>query len=263
VSEHLCFAHKLKEMKQRVSIYIIGLLSSPVKSFSSTNRQAFTSTIMANNMDKQTAKTAKLWDRFADGYSKQPIKDEEAYQKKLKVTQSYFKPTDSVLEFGCGTGSASIIHSPYVQKILATDISPKMIEIAQKKATDAGVTNVEFKQESINKLQLPEQSQNVVLGMSILHLLDNKEEAMRKVHSWLKPGGYFITSTICISDMGTSSQLFMKSVFPVAKFFGMVPSVYCFTKTELKESLKNNGFDIVYEWQPNKDAATFLVGKKK
>lgn len=217
----------------------------------------------ANSMDKQTAKTSAIWDRFADSYSKSPIKDEEAYQKKLNVTQSYFKPTDSVLEFGCGTGGTSIIHSPYVNKILATDISSKMIEIAQSKATEAGVKNVEFKQASMEDLQLPKQSQDVVLGMSILHLLDDKEEAIRSVHSWLKPGGRFITSTVCIGDMGASTRFFMNNIFPAAKFFGVVPSVYCFTKTELKESLKDNGFDIEYEWQPKSDAALFLVAKKK
>lgn len=246
-------------MKPRIAISFLSLLTSPAKSFSSTNVPR----AMTNTDDKKIAKTAKIWDRFADGYSKSPIKDEEAYQKKLKITQSYLKPTDSLLEFGCGTGGTSIIHRPYVKNILATDISPRMIEIAQEKAAEAGVNNVEFKAASIDTLQLPASSQSVVLGMSILHLLDDKEEAMRKVHTWLKPGGLFITSTICIGDMGASTQFFMKSVVPVAKLFGFVPSIYSFTKTELKNSLEENGFDIEYEWQPSSDAATFIVGRKK
>ena len=36
--------------------------------------------------------STKFWDKIADKYSKQPIADEAAYQKKLQVTQGYFKP---------------------------------------------------------------------------------------------------------------------------------------------------------------------------
>lgn len=36
--------------------------------------------------------STKFWDKIADKYSKQPIADEASYQKKLQVTQGYFKP---------------------------------------------------------------------------------------------------------------------------------------------------------------------------
>ena len=90
-------------MKPKIAVIFVGLLSSPAKS-SSSPRSAFTRTgasIMPNADEKGAAQTAKVWDRFANGYSKQPIKDEEAHQKKLAATQSYFKPTDSVLEIRC------------------------------------------------------------------------------------------------------------------------------------------------------------------
>ncbi len=36
---------------------------------------------------------------------------------------------------------------------------------------------------------------DMVLGLSILHLLENKAEVMAKVHRMLKPGGVFVAST--------------------------------------------------------------------
>ena len=75
-----------------------------------------------------------FWDRIAERYSKRPVADEAAYQKKLQVTREYFQPDMAVLEFGCGTGSTTITHSPYVRHIRAIDISSKMIEIAKGKA---------------------------------------------------------------------------------------------------------------------------------
>ena len=39
-----------------------------------------------------------------------------------------------LLELGCGTGSTTITHAPYVKYILAIDISSKKIDLAQGKA---------------------------------------------------------------------------------------------------------------------------------
>ena len=87
----------------------------------------------------------KFWDKIAERYSKKPVADEAAYQKKLEVTRSYFHFEMKVLEFGCGTGSTAIAHAPYVKHILAIDISSKMIEIARAKAAADKVKNVTFK----------------------------------------------------------------------------------------------------------------------
>ncbi|MEO0688531.1 MAG: class I SAM-dependent methyltransferase, partial [Cyanobacteria bacterium J06649_11] len=136
--------------------------------------------------------SAKFWDKTAEKYSKDPIADEAAYQRKLQVTQEYFKPDMEVLEFGCGTGGTAIIHAPYVKHIRAIDFSSNMIEIAKAKAEAENIKNITFEQSNIDELNLSDGSLDVVLGMSILHLLANKEEVIRKVHRMLKPGGIFV-----------------------------------------------------------------------
>ena len=57
------------------------------------------------------ATSARFWDRIAERYSKSPVADEAAYQKKLQVTREYFRPDMEVLEIGCGTGSTAIVLS--------------------------------------------------------------------------------------------------------------------------------------------------------
>ncbi len=86
-------------------------------------------------------RSSQFWDRHAAGYAKRPVDDETIYQKKLKITQGYLKPDMEVLEFGCGTGTASIIHAPFVRHIRAIDMSAKMLAIARGKATTGNVTN--------------------------------------------------------------------------------------------------------------------------
>ena len=162
---------------------------------------------------------AKFWDKIAERYSKRPIADEAAYQKKLQVTREYFRSDMEVLEFGCGTGSTAIDHAPYVKHIQAIDISSKMIEIAQGKADANNIENVTFRRSTIDELSMNDQTLDAVLGLSILHLLDNKEKVIARVHKILKPGGIFVTSTPCLGD----TMKYFKIIAPIGKFFGFLP----------------------------------------
>ncbi|NEQ43098.1 MAG: class I SAM-dependent methyltransferase [Leptolyngbya sp. SIOISBB] len=189
--------------------------------------------------------SAKFWNKVADGYAKQPIADEAAYQKKLQVTQEYLQPSMNVLEFGCGTGSTAIVHAPYVQHIRAIDFLANMIAIAQEKAAAQNIPNVTFEQASIDELSVPEGTYDAVLGLNVLHLLANKEAAIAKVHNLLQPGGVFITSTICLGD----TMAWFKLIAPVGKALGLFPLVKVFTINDLAKSLTDAGFAIDYQWQ--------------
>lgn len=203
-------------------------------------------------------RSAKFWDRIAERYSKQPIADEAAYEKKLKITQGYFKPDMEVLELGCGTGSTAIIHAPYVKHIRAIDISSKMLEIAQAKADAKNIDNISFEHSTIDDINIEDRTLDVVLGLSILHLLENKEEVIARVYRILKPGGVFVSSTVCLGDMTRLLRL----VLPIGRFFGLAPLVKVFTAKELEASLVDAGFAIDYLWQPDKGKVVFIVAKK-
>ena len=202
--------------------------------------------------------SAKFWDRMAGFYSRKPVADEESYQRKLKVTQEYLKSDMDLLEFGCGTGSTALVHAPYVNHIRAIDCSGNMIKIARKKASEAGVENVSFEKSDIMDLMVPDDSLDVVLGLSILHLLDNKEEVISKVWRMLKKDGLFVSSTMCLGD----KMAYIKYFAPVGKAIGLMPGINIFTRSNLEASLTDVGFTIDHNWQPSADKATFIVAKK-
>ncbi len=202
--------------------------------------------------------STKFWDKIADKYSKQPIADEASYQKKLKVTQDYFQPDMEVLEFGCGTGSTAIIHAPHVKHIRAIDISSAMIKIARDKAKAQDINNITFEQLTIEELEVEDCTYDAVLGLSILHLLEDKESAIAKVYKMLKPGGIFVTSTTCMGD----AYSWFKLIAPIGKALGFFPLVRIFTAQHLIDSLSDGGLAIDYQWQPSKDKAIFIVAKK-
>ena len=205
-----------------------------------------------------SARTSRFWDRMAQRYAAQPIADEAAYETKLEVTQGYLKPHMEVLEFGCGTGSTALRHAPYVRHIRAIDFSGRMLDIARAKARAQGVANVTFEQADIGPLAIEDSSLDVVLGLSILHLLDNRDEVIAKVHRSLRPGGLFVSSTTCIGD----DMKILGLVAPLGRALGLLPVINVMTRDELRRALTGAGFSIEHDWQPGKGKAVFIVARK-
>ena len=172
---------------------------------------------------------AASWNKLADKYSRRPVADEAAYQKKLEVTRKYFQP------------------------------DMEMLEIAKDKAKAAGIDNVTFETLSVDALDVPDASIDAVMAHNILHLLEDKERAIADINNMLKPGGVFVTSTACIGDM----MLLLRLIVPVGRFLRLFPLVKVFSVAELKDSLENAGFEIDYEWQPKKRAAAFIICRKR
>mgnify|MGYP001811629952 FL=1 len=199
----------------------------------------------------------KFWDRIAKRYEKKPVGDEAAYQRKLATTREYFRPDMEVLEIGCGTGSTAIAHAPYVAHIRATDISEKMIEIAKGKATEAGVQNVTFEALAIEDLGVASESVDAVLALSLLHLLEDKEAVIARIHEMLRPGGIFVSNTVCLAD----HMKWFRFVAPIGHWLGVFPLLRIFSRDELEAGITNAGFDIEHEWQPDK-SVVFIIARK-
>ena len=208
---------------------------------------------------REMDRTTRFWDRIAERYARQPIADEAAYQKKLEKTREYLRPDSLVLEFGCGTGSTSILHAPLVAHIEAVDISPKMLEIARAKAESAEVANVTWTRSSIEAFDPGERHFDVVLGLSILHLVQDREAVMRKVHNMLVPGGIFVTSTACIGGRWR----FLELILPIGRLLGVLPMVQFFTPAELEASFQAADFELEHRWQPAKDKAVFIGARRR
>lgn len=202
--------------------------------------------------------TNAIWDRVAERYARKPVPDEDVYRKKLSITQGYFTPDMDVFEFGCGTGTTAVIHAPFVRHLRAIDVSAKMLEIAENRAAKAGVDNVTFEQAAIDDFEAADESYDVVLGLSILHLVADKEAIIAKVRNMLKPGGVFVSSTACLGD----KLWFFKYIEPIGRRLGLMPMVKVFTVKELEDSLTDAGFEIDHHWVPNKGHTAFFVAKK-
>ncbi len=210
--------------------------------------------------------SATFWNSLAKRYAMSPVADEESYQEKLRITRGYFEPNMEVLELGCGTGSTAITHAPYLKHIRAVDFSSKMLEIAATKAATAKIDNISFERSSVDGLSVADSSMDAVLGLSLLHLLDDKEAAIAKVYRMLRAGGVFVTSTSCIAGTikpWSLSAVFFHLILPIGGFLRLLPRVKSFTSEELEESLTNAGFAIDHRWLPGEGTSVFIVAKKE
>lgn len=201
---------------------------------------------------------SRFWDRLAKRYSRHKVGDEASYRRKLEETRAYLTPASEVLEIGCGTGTTALSHAPFAKHIHAIDFSSKMLEIARGKASAAGIINVDFEQVSIDGLDVPDGSLDMVMAHSILHLLAGWETAILRSFAMLKPGGVLVTSTTCLGD----GMAFLRIVAPVGAVLGVFPVLAIFKRAELTASIRAAGYLIETEWQPGKGKAVFIVARK-
>ncbi len=198
-----------------------------------------------------------FWNRLARTYSRQKIADQAAYEAKLEKTRAYFTPDSEVLEIGCGTGTTAVLHAPHVRHIRALDFSKNMIAIARGKAHAAGVNNIDFEIGSVDDLDAAPESYDVILAMSILHLLDNRREVIARLFELLKPGGVLVSSTVCVQKSGLFG-----AIVPVGRALGILPTLNFLHKDSLLAEFRAAGFEIEHEWLPGKGLVLFAVARK-
>lgn len=202
--------------------------------------------------------SAEFWDRVAPGYSKQPITDTKSYARKLATTQALMRPNMQVLEFGCGTGSTALEHAPHVAEIVATDVSAAMIGIGREKAEQAGIDNVSFRQSGVEDFEAPDGSYDMVLALNLLHLLPDPTAALANIHRLLKPGGVFISSTVCLADQ----MWFLRPVIPILQWVGKAPYVSFLKANNVLREIAAAGFEEQEHWTHGRANSLFSVANK-
>ncbi len=199
-----------------------------------------------------------FWNLIAKSYAQKPVEDEASYQRKLRETQALLHKGMDVLEVGCGSGSTALTHAPFVRHIRATDYAPKMIEIAQAKARAANITNVSFEAKCLESLEATKSRYDVVFALSLLHLLEHRAAGISRIHRLVKPGGLFISSTVCAGEM----KGIAKTLLPLGSALRLLPLVRVFTAKDLAADLQAAGFEIETKWQPGPGKSVFIIARK-
>jgi 2-polyprenyl-3-methyl-5-hydroxy-6-metoxy-1,4-benzoquinol methylase len=183
---------------------------------------------------------AKFWDGVAEKYAKSAIRNPEQYNLSLERTRSYLREEDRVLELGCGTGSTALLLAENVALYTGTDVSPKMIEIANSKLPDSGLSNLDFMVATSDSGALGA-TYDAVLAFNLLHLVDDLATTLKRAHDITRDGGLLITKTPCL---GSKKWLF-GPLIGLMKLFGKAPDVLLFKPAQLEQAIKDAGFEII------------------
>jgi ubiquinone/menaquinone biosynthesis C-methylase UbiE len=214
----------------------------------------------------RAADDAQFWDRAARKYATDPIADMAGYERTLERTRHYLKGDETAFEFGCGTGTTALKLALSVGRIVATDISGEMIAIAREKAKAEGCSNATFEVAQPEAAPWPDGSYDVALGFNVLHLVADREAALRGVHRLLRPGGLFISKTPCLKEMNPLMRIVLPMAVPLMQLIGKAPNVVTSLSTaELEREIVAAGFEIVElarHASRGKDARPFIVARR-
>lgn len=114
--------------------------------------------------------------------------------RKVLVEQAAVRPSQRILDIGCGTGTLAVqlkqLH-PDIE-LTALDPDPKALARADRKARRAGVA-VKFDRGYSDDLPYLDSSFDRVFSSFMYHHLrpEDKEKTMREVHRVLRPSGSF------------------------------------------------------------------------
>jgi ubiquinone/menaquinone biosynthesis C-methylase UbiE len=147
-----------------------------------------------------------------------------------------------VLEIGCGTGDFSRLLAGRAEKVLAIDLSPQMICLAQERSEL--YPNIDFVTGDVMTYHLPDNQFDCITTLTTIHHLPI-ETILRKIRKTLKPGGVFVCLDLYQrSDL--SDWLFDSIAYPANLFLTLIKTGKLRQSREVREAYLEHGKTDIY-----------------
>ena len=192
--------------------------------------------------DGRLAKEQNFWKAAAEGYDEWITNDfQDQYEVNWNILTKYIDPTLRVLDVGCGLGDLSIRISQQCHEVWGVDVTPEMIQIAEKKVA-LEPANVNFEQADACDLPFENHCFDTVMSVNALQTMIQPEMALKEMNRVLKPGGELLLITYCYGDSTLSDN---ESLVDWAVKYRTQAVWQTFKVTQLSDLLQANGFEVV------------------
>jgi ubiquinone/menaquinone biosynthesis C-methylase UbiE len=148
----------------------------------------------------------------------------------------------SILEIGCGTGEFSRLLAARAEKVLAVDLSPQMIRIAEEQSKH--YPNIDYVIGDVMTQQFTDNQFDCIATLTTLHHLPI-ENILRKIKNALKPGGIFVC--LDLYQRSNFSDLFFDGVaYPANLFLTLIKTGKPKPPSEVREAYAAHGKTDTY-----------------
>jgi len=102
------------------------------------------------------------------------------------------RPDALVLDVAAGTGHTAFALAPHVRHVIASDITPEMLNEGRRLKDEGGIANVEFREADVHNLPFEDETFDIVTCRRAAHHFLDIMHALREMKRVLKPGGRLV-----------------------------------------------------------------------
>jgi SAM-dependent methyltransferase len=136
----------------------------------------------------------EAWEAMAPGWERWRAQLEEALTpvREWLVRELAPQPGETMLELSAGPGDTGFAAAALVGergRLISTDFSPDMVEVARRRGAELGLQNVDYRVVDAERIQLDADSVDGVLCQSGYMLMADPAAALTETRRVLRPGG--------------------------------------------------------------------------
>ncbi len=158
--------------------------------------------ILSKRKDTARAYFDELAGRFGKDYV--PGRSWKALAEALLKSMNY----RDVADLGAGEGTLSQLLAQRAEKVIAIDLSPKMVEYSQNLAISNGIHNLEFRIGDIESPPIAENSIDLAILSQALHHAEHPQRALDAAFRILRPGGRIIILDLLQHNFSEARELY-------------------------------------------------------